>query len=164
MYDVNFIAHIIRDIFTNRDNTIVFGECPELLECLYSPAHSIGAYMLHTNQSNNWKPKHLYDGLKYAPTDAIKSWYIKENDSFFGANFCDLFISINYQVEDIGDPLKIVGNIKKVMKPNSIGFIVNPGSWASEVENFNVVRYDLIKEVKRYSMFRNEKVLVYENI
>lgn len=164
MFDVNFISHIIRDIFPYRNNTILFGEYPELLDCLYSPQHSIGAYMLHCNQSNNWKPDHLYRELKYAPADAIKGWLIKENDSFFGVDFCDLFISINYKIDDIGDPVRIAKSIKRVMKPNSIGFIVNPGSWASEIANFNRVDYSLMREVKRYSMFRDEKVLVYENI
>lgn len=164
MFDVNFISHIIRDIFPYRGNTIIFGEYSELLDCFYSPEHSIGAYMLHCNKANGWKPEYLYSSLKYAPHDAIKGWYIQENDSFFGADFCDLFISINYKVDNIGHPIKIAENIKNVMKPNAIGLIVNPGIWASEMMNLNKVNYDLIKEVKRYSIFRNEQVLVYENI
>jgi len=164
MFDVNFISHIIRDIFPYQGNVIIFGEYPELLDCLYSPQHSIGAYMLHCNEVNDWKPDYLYSNLKHAPTDAIKGWYIRENDSFFGEAFCDLFISINYQVDDIGHPIRIAENIKRIMKPNSIGFIVNPGSWASELVNFNYINYNLIREVKRYSIFKDEQVLVYENI
>jgi hypothetical protein len=58
----------------------------------------------------------------------------------------------------------IARQIKETMLPGGIVFIVNHDGWAEKLSDFLLVRSDLEKEVKRYSLFKGEDVRVYENI
>jgi hypothetical protein len=42
--------------------------------------------------------------------------------------------------------------------------VVNPGVWANDLGKYLTINAQVETEIKRYSMFKNENVLVYENI
>lgn len=95
----------------------------------------------------------------------LKGWAIEMNDTFFGHDYCDLFMSINYNpwlfyrnYDFIAD------NLRNFMKKNGLIFLVNPGDWAKDLGNKFPLREDLIMEARRYYLLNNQKVLIYENI
>ena len=54
--------------------------------------------------------------------------------------------------------------VKNFLKPGGFAMIVNPGIWANDLGNYLTTNEQVKTEIKRYSMFKNKNVLVYENI
>jgi hypothetical protein len=149
----NFVAHIIRDIFPQRIFTTLYGRNKELLDVLRTPEHGIGAFMLHTERG------------KYFSNDHCKYWEAGVNDVYFSESVCDLFISFNYDPELLnGDTDMLARQIKNFLKPGGFAMIVNPGIWADDFERHLTINAQVETEIKRYSMFSQQDVSVYENI
>lgn len=149
----DYLCHIIRDIFQSKNFTVIYGSDYELREKLASSKHSVGAYMLYTSDDKKDIPEYAYH------------WLAGINHPYFTPGSCDLFISINY------DPIiynELYGNIclqlNSLLKSGGIIFLINPGMWASKIDESFIRRNDIEKELKRYAMLKNEKILVYENI
>lgn len=116
---------------------------------MHTPLHGIGSLRLHSEM-------YLTEDQYY--------WPIGEADIYFGPR-ADLFVSINYNpIYDKNLLAQIAEQIKCTMLPGGIVFIVNHDGWAEKLSDFLLVRPDLEKEVKRYSLFKGEDVRVYENI
>lgn len=158
-------AHIIRDLFPGRENVIYYGEDINFLETFHKPEHCIGAYLVHSNPEDNWSLSGEKRKLKNVDPDMCKGWAIEFNDAFFGHDFCDLLFSVNYEPWMLHQNFDFVAeNIKKLMNKNGIVFVINPGNWATSLNKFFTLREDLITEAKRFSLIKNETVLIYENI
>jgi hypothetical protein len=116
---------------------------------MHTPLHGIGAIRMHS---------------EHYSTEEQYYWPIGEADTYFGPR-ADLFISINYNpIYNKNLLVEIARQIKETMLPGGIVFIVNHDGWAEKLSDFLLVRSDLEKEVKRYSLFKGEDVRVYENI
>jgi hypothetical protein len=159
------LVHIVRDIFPNKENIIYYGEDVAFLETLHSPEHGLGAFLLHSNPEDDWSLSKQTSKLKTVNKAMCKGWVIEFNDSFFGEDFCDLFISFSYSPWMLHENYSFVAlNIKKLLKPNGLIFAVDPGDWSMCLGDHMTLREDLVKEVKRYSLLKNKEVFVYENI
>jgi len=146
----HFLAHVIRDIFVSRQLTIYYGKDIELVNTLRNSEHGIGAYHVHSEQ---WT---------YDLVDST-FWNAGKDDLSFYENCCDLFISVNYNptVENKESALSSIG---RCMKPGGIIFLCNYGELFFEASQIFKHRVDLVDQVNRYAMFKNEKVDVYESI
>jgi hypothetical protein len=151
--DWDYVAHIIRDVFPQTTFTTLYGRSKELLDVLHTPKHGIGAFMMHTERG------------KYLSNDECKYWEAGINGIYFGQSICDLFISFNYDPELLNDDTDMVARqIKSFLKPGGFAMVVNPGVWANDLGKYLTINAQVETEIKRYSMFKNENVLVYENI
>lgn len=149
----NFLAHAIRDVFQETDFTVIYGADIDLRETLASSEHAIGAYILHTDRDINYEHDYCY------------YWEAGVNHPFFTENSCDLFISVNYDPSIFNEWYDNIGlQLCSVMKPGGLIFLINPGKWASTLEDFFIVREDLIKELSRFEFLFDQEVFVYENI
>lgn len=149
----NFISHIIRDIFPVRNNIVLYGDLHELKKEMQSPAHSMGSFMLHTDRSRQ----------EYEENSAY--WELGFNSPYMGYNYADLFISINYEPELLSDNYEFMAEqIKSILKPNGFLLLINPSSWCKKIKNYLKINNNLIDELQRYSILKNEQVFVYENI
>lgn len=149
----DFIAHVIRDIFPVNSFTIIYDSETILKDTLSNSEHGIGAFLLHTERDSS---ESLTNGY---------FWEAGWNHPFFTPDSADLFISINYNPELNGNHYNNVAlQLSSVLKSNGLIFLVNPGEWANELSSIFSLRYDLIKECKRYKLLLEENVFVYENI
>lgn len=149
----DYAAHIIRDVFPQRVFTTLYGRSKELIDVLHTPEHSIGAFLLHTERQ------------KYFSNDYCKYWEAGVNGMHFGESICDLFISFNYDPELLnGDTNMVARQIKNFLKSGGFAMLVNPGVWANDLGKYLIFNAQVETEIKRYSMFKNQNVLVYENI
>lgn len=149
----DYVAHIIRDVFRETTFTIIYGRNKEMIDVLRTPKHGIGAFMLHTERE------------KYISNDWCKYWEAGVDGMYFGESVCDLFISINYDPKILDNDYENVANvIQKVLKPGGFALLVNPGIWAAAVGGSLLQNTSLENEIKRYSIFKDEDVRVYENI
>ena len=150
----NHVAHIIRDVFKNTSFTVCYQGDTDLSDTLYTNEHGIGAIRLWSaleapleNSENNYY------------------WPAGLNPMLFSDGCLDLFISIGYDPEVFNNDYQHVAEeIKRVLKPGGFAFVVNPGTWASHLATKLMPDIQIEKEIKRYSLFKNEDVYVYENI
>jgi ribosomal protein RSM22 (predicted rRNA methylase) len=149
----HFLAHIIRDIFPNRNFTIIYGEDRGLQTVLATAEHSIGAFQLHTERDQD------QDSFQY------KFWEIGLDDPCLAYGDADLFISINYNPLTYDSNTEAIAfQIKSLLKPGGKALIINPGTWAKDFNRILQIDEFATREMMRYSMLQNESVLVYENI
>jgi hypothetical protein len=149
----HFLSHIIRDVFPKRNFTIIYGEDRSLQQTLATPEHSIGAFQLHTERDQR------EDSFDY------RFWEIGLNDPYVEYGDADLFVSINYNPSlYVTHTEAMAFQIKNLLKPGGKALIINPGDWAKDFKRIIQIDGFATKEIMRYSMFRNESVLVYENI
>lgn len=149
----NYLAHIIRDLFPVHSATICYGILDSLTEELRKPVHGIGAFLLHSENNVN------------SELDYKKYWEIGINGCHFTDQFCDLFISVDYDpVLNTSNYDYIAAQLKNLVKLNGFIFLINHGLWGSSLDKYFLLRDDLVKEAKKYSMLKNEKVYIYENI
>jgi len=148
-----FLAHVVRDVFPNNGFTIIYDSDFSFREILAKPEHGIGAYCLHTERDANDFPEYAY------------FWEAGWNHPFFSPDSADLLICLDYEPELIDNYYhNIAIQIGSVLKPGGLVLLINPGIWASELDSVFSIRYDLIKECKRYKFLSEENVIVYENI
>jgi SAM-dependent methyltransferase len=150
----NHVAHIIRDVFKNTSFTVCYQGDMDLANTLYTTEHGIGAIRLWSaleapleNSENNYY------------------WPAGLTPMLFSDGCVDLFVSINYDPEIFDDNYgQVVQEIKRVLKPGGFAFVVNPGAWASDLVTELTLDSQIEKEIKRYSLFTDKDVYVYENI
>ena len=63
-----------------------------------------------------------------------------------------------------GDTDMVANQIKNFLKPGGFAMVVNPGVWANDLGKYLTINAQMLTNIKRYSMFKNQNVLVYENI
>jgi hypothetical protein len=152
----NFLCHIIRDIFPKKNSVVIYSDIEyavSLKKDMASSEHSIGSFVLHTDRNHQ----------EYI--DEVAYWEIGLNSPYMGYNYSDLFLSINYSPKVYLDNNNYIAEqIRAIMKPSGNIFLINPGTWASELSDFLNHNDDLVRGVKKYSMLKNENVFVYENI
>jgi len=149
----NYFCHVIRDLFPKTTATICYGDNCNLVDTLRTPVHGIGALMLHTEYNKSVEEEYSH------------MWDIGINGCYFGDQFCDLFISVDYNPLLNGNNYDyMAAQIKNLVRLNGFLFLVNPGLWASSISKYFLLREDLVKEAKRYSFLKNDKVYIYENI
>ncbi len=144
------IAHMIRDVFGYPKTCLYYGESHALVDLLNGPEHGIQTYHLYTRDR--------------APIDDAHHWEIALNDSFYGHDYCELFVSCNYNpVVQYGSPVDVAIQLSKLMKHNGLVFLVNAGTWADNLGDFMTLRSDLIAELKSFYLLRDQNVKVYQN-
>jgi hypothetical protein len=149
----DFILHVIRDVFGTFKSPILYGYDPDLYAQFWSPQHSMGVHMYYSHDINSPMEKSVF-------------WDI-QNESLnpLSFDYSDFFVSINY---NLNIPFHLsesfAGHVRHFLKTGSKCLIVNPGSWADYFDQIMTRCYDIEREVKRFSMFKNQKVFVYENI
>jgi hypothetical protein len=149
----DFLAHIIRDLFSNRNFTLIYGADQILRIKLLEPQHSVGAFQLHTERSN------IEDTFEY------RFWEAGINNPFVNYGDVDLFISINYKPNLYFDnSMKMGLQVKNLLKPGGKAMVVNPGSWARDLKTLMRVDGVTTREARRYSILRDQDILIYENI
>lgn len=153
----DFLAHVVRDVFPTPISPIVYGTDASCLDAFWDTNHSMGLHVLHSDDIV------LPPGGPYL--DSISFWDIDKRETKYGADYCDLFMSFGYTPEGSEDQeVKMTEFINWLVKPDGLLFLCNPGPWADSFSNSLKPRNDIINEIKKYSMFTNERVLVYENI
>lgn len=143
------VAHIIRDVFNPKDSVISFSDDFDIINTLRKPEHSVESWGLY---SSGTIVEHTY----------ARYWRYALDDTHFGYDFCPLFISIDYTPIIYGPSEDGLHKIRKLMKDDGYVFLVNPGDWAEGIEYEFKVRDDLVKEIKSYYMFQEDKVLVLQ--
>ena len=149
----NFTLHIVRDVFGQKICPMIYGRDTSLLETFYLNEHSMGATLVYSSGSfiSHFNPVASLDINKNLNPDAL--------------GFFDFLISINYDY-DLDPPYcdRVGKMMKSLLKPSSQIFLVNPGTWSFCFDDYFERFLNLEREVKKYSMFKDEKVFVYENI
>lgn len=149
----NFLAHAIRDVFEETNFTVIYGLNFDLRNTLASPEHGIGAFILHTERN-------IEDTVDYS-----HFWEAGINHPFFSADSVDLLISVNYSPKVSYEHYDFMAlQLCSVLKSGGLMLLINPGDWASYLEDFFILREDLIKELCRFQFLFDQKVFVYENI
>lgn len=149
----NFLCHIIRDLFPNRNHIILYGDMKNLQKEMLSPLHGMESFMLHTDRS-----RQIYE-------ENSCYWEIGINGPYMGYCYADLFISVNYEPELFSDNYEFIAEqIKSILKPKGYLFLINPGHWCQKIKNYLKINELLIDEAKKYSALKNEQVFIYENI
>jgi ubiquinone/menaquinone biosynthesis C-methylase UbiE len=109
----------------------------------------------------------LWSALEAALENSENNYYWPAglNPMLFSDDCVDLFISINYDPEIFNNNYdQVAQEIKRVLKPGGFILAVNPGKWASNLESEFIADSQIEKEIKRYSLFTDKDVYVYENI
>lgn len=149
----NFLSHIIRDLFPKRAFTVIYGADQDLKLTLLDPIHSVGAFQLHTEK------KDVEDVFDY------RFWDAGLNNPFISDGCADLFISINYNPKLKPEyTSNIAIQIKQMLKQGGKALVINPGYWARNLKNVMTIDGITTKEARRYSMLKDQDILVYENI
>lgn len=145
----NFVAHILKDVFNPVSPVVTYGTGFELIEILRGPEFGIETWGLYS---------HTVDD----PIDYSFYWEIGYNDSHFGQNFCNLFVSFDYNLE-LKDHmvLNAVSNIHRLMEDNA--FLCIP-DWTDKLLEYFEPRPDMIKELRRYSILQDKEISVYQKV
>lgn len=148
----NYILHTIRDVFGRKISPIYYGKDISIVNACYSPLHSMGCEGFYSDTPFVFNKKfHFFN------TD-------KENVDYF-LDHADFLFSIDYKYKL--DPARrelVAKKFKKLLKDQAQIFLVNPGTWSYYFDDYYERNFSLEKEVKKFSLFKNEKVFVYENI
>lgn len=148
----HFLAHIIRDIFKEKAFTVYYGLDISFIETLRTSEHGIGVFHLHSEDKVEFLDDSIY-------------WNAELNDCSFSSDVCDLFISIDYH-PNIGSEYhgNYLSSIERIIKPGGYILLINPMKTFYDISDNFIVRNDLVKECKRYSLLRDAEVIVYESI
>lgn len=143
------VTHIVRDTLVSHGAVVYYGDDQEAVNALRSPQHGFEAWRLCTDDE---EPEDEY----------AFNWLLQHNDSHFGFNHCDLFMSIGYDPFKPSDPVKCAYQVARILKPGGLVLAVATGEWASKLGVVLTGRDDLVAKIKCYSMFANRDVQVYQ--
>jgi hypothetical protein len=148
----NFLIHIIRDVFGAQKSPIVYGRDFDVVTLMKSNEHSMGAVLMYSD---------------FPQIRCEHSYYlnIDQEDISYYRDYCDFMLSVNYQYQ-LETPFcdRVAKIFSNIIKKNGKIFLVNPGTWSFCFDDVYERNFQLEREVKRFSLLRNEKVFVYENI
>lgn len=149
----NYTAHVIRDVFPHDGFVLLYGDHYDLKKTLRTQTHSIGAFMMHSSSEI------------VSSADDCKYWEIGINNPHINYRSVDLFISLNYKLDvDPNRSFYSAVQVKSLLNKKGLAFIVNPGTWALKMQLLMKRNSFLESEIKRYSLFKNEEIFVYENL
>lgn len=152
MINWNYIAHIIKDVFGLEGTVLHYGEDTTLASILNGSEFGVETWGLYTNYYNQL----------FIPN--FHHWDIGLNNSYFGHDFCNLFLSFNYHPAVIARPTgERALSIARLLKKNGLIVLVNAGNWADDLNSVFGVRQDLINQIQRFSAFKNANVRVFQN-
>lgn len=149
----DFALHVIRDVFGRKVSPILYGRDVDMLECFYSSTHSMGATLLYSDEPLMSDRDNVYFLNIDEP---IMSDYLHLFDSMFSFNY-------KYSLEPPHCD-RVAKHFKFLLREKAQIFLVNPGTWSYCFDDYFERCIDKEREVKRFSMFSDEKVFVYENI
>lgn len=145
----NFIGHIIKDVFDPVSPAIVYGTSYGLIDTLRGPEFGVETWGLVSSQP----PEH----------NSAFLWESTVNDSHFGRDFANLFVSLDYHYDVQGHFVDATAlHIYHLMKDDGMILTVNPGNWAERLAVVLDRRQDIANEIKRYSIFAGQDVRVYQ--
>lgn len=146
-----FIAHILKDIFNPQDNIIIYDSPKEIevgIETFHSSEFGIETWGLHSDYGYLDHPKYHF-------------WLSGINNTFYGEEFAELFFSWGYS-PGTHDTMNTALQTRHLMRPDGFVVLVNPGGWANDLSLPMRRRRDLAGKLKRYNLFLNEDVRVYQ--
>jgi len=148
----NYTLHIIRDVFGRKISPIYYGKDVSILNDCYSSMHSMGCEGFYSDA-----PFVFHEKFHYLNVD-------KEDVDYF-LDHADFLFSIDYKYE-LDPPYcdRVAKKFKKLLKDQAQIFLVNPGTWSYCFDDYYERNFSLEREVKKFSLFKDEKVFVYENI
>jgi len=149
----DYILHVIRDVFGRKISPILYGRDIELLNAFYSNTHSMGATLLYS------------DAPLIGDRDNVYLLNIDEPVMPDYSHLFDSMFSFNYKYS-LEPPHcdRVAKHFNFLLREKAQIFLVNPGTWSYCFDDYFERCIDKEREVKRFSMFSNEKVFVYENI
>lgn len=148
----NFITHVIKDVFDPQSPVMVYGGDFELVNTLRTPEFSNESWGLTPDQYLTFPGAQPY----------VWYWKIPYNDTHFGRDYTDLFVSIECEWNPDADLLDgIALRIMLLLKNGGHALIIDPGTWDGSLEKVFARDSQLEREVMRYSMFAGHDVAVY---
>lgn len=150
LFNWYYFAHAIKDVFDPPDSVIVYGEDHSLLPILSSSEFGIECWGLFTNP-------------EIESQDRIYNWFIGVDGTHFGLDFCKLFISVGYDpaLLSVTSTHSALGVLDLMVDGGKV-LAINSGEWSSELPKLFYRRIDLERELKRFSMLKDQDVKVYE--
>lgn len=147
------IIHCIRDIFGQLKSPVIYGRDMSMLSDFHSPVHGMGAVLMHSDFPQIRCCENVY--------------FLNIDEDWLGhyIDYADFLFSINYSY-DLNPPYcdRVAKKFKYILKSGAKIFLVNPSSWSFCFDDYYERNFSLEREVKRFSIFKNEKIFVYENI
>lgn len=148
------VAHVIRDVFPNQSPLVYYGKDFSILKDFRSTEHGLETFCLTSEE------EYRDSQLNY-----VYYWNSGVSFPFFGKGFCNLFVSINYDIDkNEQEQIEIVKQLKFMVNKNAKILVCNPGSWAGLLDHCLKQDLKLQKEIKRFSIFKNENIKIYENV
>lgn len=154
--ELKHTAHILYDLFYDRrkGNWANYDYDTSLIEEMRSPEFSVEMWGLHSTLSEK---KEIEEGF-------VHYWNIGVDNTFYGPDWCDVFLWLNYSPNISSNINELVRTLTDFMKENGLIVIVN--SPIPELDFLNrkglKSRDDIISDIKSYTLFANENVLVWE--
>jgi hypothetical protein len=149
-FNWRFFAHILKDVVDPRSPLIYYGDDYDLVPVLRDPEFGV----------ESW---HLYYGEGDSPYEHSFSWLPEINDSYFGHDYCDTFVSVNYAHPiNFGSPEQLSHQIYELMKRGGVIVLVNPAFWASGLFDVFSRNYHAEDLFRSYAMLAHEEVVVFE--
>ena len=148
--NLDHVCHVIKDVFDPSAGVIVYGTPHGLIDKLREPTFGVEAWG-------------LYHSTGEVASDFSHQWKAGVDPAYFGYDFCELFLSIGYNpsVPSIRTfPLAL--QVAQLLKKGGKVCLVNPGAWGKHIPAMLKARTDLIAEMRSYSMFKNENVMVFQ--
>lgn len=147
----DFVAHIVRDLFPVDGQVLYFGADKQFVDTMRKPEHGVEVFMVHNE-------------LDIIDDDHCHYWMVPGiNGHYHGPASTDLFLSFGYDPL-LDYPRKTAQLIAETMRPGGIVVVTNPGAWGYDLYEFLPESKSLIREMRRYSLFKDEMVLAYENL
>lgn len=143
------LAHIIRDVFNPHGPVILYGTDHELITTLRKPEHGIEAWRLYTD-------------AKVSNDEHSFNWLMEYNDSYFGFDYAELFISFGYSPSKVRDPDVTALQVARLLKPGGLALVAGFNRWAVNLSGALCHREDLVDKLEAYSFFRNKGVQVLQ--
>lgn len=146
----NFFSHILRDVFPKFQTPLIYGSDITCIDTFRSQDHSLGFHLLYTGKALVKPKKYIFDES------------LANRQCFWGLEYCDLFVALEQDAN-----IKLKSDIEyliSIMKSGGFVFLLGDHSWGEDLDNTFILRKDLVDEVKRYTMFKDEEVFVYEKV
>lgn len=149
----DYTLHVIRHIFGQKISPIIYGRDVSLLETFYSDEHSMGATLVYSDAPSIGNVSHC---AFMNVDEPLYPDYFEKFDALF---------SFDYKYELIPPYCdRVSKHFQHLLCPKSCIFLVNPGTWSYCFDDYFERQLDKEREVKKFSLFKDEKVFVYENI